>query len=62
MTDLIQEKWTSLEKIAEYLDVSKDTIRVWIKNNKIPAHKIGKQWKFKISEVDEWIFRGKAGI
>lgn len=50
------DKWVSLEYISEYLDVSKDTIRNWIKKeNGIPAYKIGKQWKFKLSDVDNWI-------
>lgn len=50
------DKWVGLEYISEYLDVSKDTIRNWIKKeNGIPAYKIGKQWKFKLSDVDNWI-------
>ncbi len=54
------EKWTSLEEIAEHLGVSKDTIYRWIATKQMPAHKIGKLWKFKISEVDEWALKGKA--
>ena len=53
------EKWSSLEEIAEHLGVSKDTIRNWIKKGVIPHRRIGKQYKFKISEVDEWIRTGK---
>ena len=46
---------------AKYLDVNKDTIRNWIKkNNDIPAHKIGKLWKFKKSELDASIKSGKS--
>ena len=55
-----QEKWSSLEEIAQHLGVSKDTIYRWITNKQMPAHKIGKLWKFKISEVDEWVLKGKA--
>ncbi len=54
------EKWSSLVEIAEHLGVSKDTIYRWIDNKQMPAHKIGKLWKFKISEVDEWVLNGKA--
>ena len=32
------------------------------KKNGIPAHKIGKQWKFKCSELDEWVKSGKSAI
>lgn len=41
--------------IAEHLDVSKDTIYRWIANKQMPATKIGRQWKFKLSEVEMWI-------
>ena len=54
------EKWSSLEEIAEHLGVSKDTIRNWIKKAVIPHRRIGKQYKFKISEVDAWVDSGKS--
>jgi excisionase family DNA binding protein len=54
------EKWSSLEEIADHLGVSKDTIRNWIKKGVIPYRRIGKQFKFKISEVDDWVNSGKS--
>lgn len=54
------EKWSSLEEIAHHLGVSKDTIRNWIKKEAIPYKKIGRQYKFKISEVDAWVESGKS--
>ena len=57
---LENEKWSSIEEIAEHMQVHKDTIRLWIKREEIPAHKIGKQWRFKISEIDEWVRSGKS--
>ena len=30
--------------------------------NDIPAHKIGKKWKFKKTELDEWVASGKSAI
>jgi len=54
------EKWSSLEEIAEHLGVSKDTIYRWIATKQMPAHKIGKLWKFKISEIDKWVTKGEA--
>jgi excisionase family DNA binding protein len=52
------ERWSSLEEIAEHLGVSKDTVHRWIRNREMPAHKLGRLWKFKVSEVDEWVRRG----
>ena len=54
------EKWSSIEEIADHIQVHKDTIRIWIKRGEIPAHKIGKQWRFRISEIDEWVSSGKS--
>lgn len=54
------EKWSSLDEAALHLGVSKDTIYRWIANKQMPAHKIGRLWKFKLSEVDEWVRRGNA--
>lgn len=64
MFDYNDDKWIGIEDAAEYLDVNKDTIRNWIKkkNSKIPAHKIGKQWKFKRSELDLWVKSGQSSI
>lgn len=61
MSDLI-DKWCSLEETAEYFGVTKDTIRNWIKKTDIPAHKIGRLWKFKLTEVDEWVKSGKSAL
>jgi excisionase family DNA binding protein len=54
------ENWVSMSKITEYLDVSRETVLQWITCRQMPAHKIGRLWKFKISEVDEWIRSGAA--
>jgi excisionase family DNA binding protein len=56
----IPEKWSSLEDIAAHIGVSKDTIRNWIKKDAIPYHRIGKQYRFRISEVDAWVESGRS--
>lgn len=63
MAEDYMDKWISIEEAADYLGVNKDTIRNWIKKDcGIPANKIGKQWKFKRSELDEWVKSGKSAI
>jgi excisionase family DNA binding protein len=52
---LMTEPWTSVEGIALHLGVAKDSIYRWIDRRYLPAHRIGRLWKFKISEVDEWV-------
>ena len=56
------EKWVNLDDVANHLSVSKDTIRAWIKKDAIPYTRAGKQFKFKISEVEEWLRQGKIGL
>lgn len=56
-----EDKWISIDEAADYLGIKTVTLRGWIKkNNGIPAHKIGKLWKFKKSELDEWVNSGKS--
>lgn len=54
------DNYIGLEEIANYLGVKSATVRTWIKTKELPAHRIGKLWKFKRSEVDEWINSGKS--
>ena len=62
MTENYTESWIGIEEAANHLGVTKDTIRNWIKKTDIPAHRIGKLWKFKASELDEWVKSGKSAI
>ena len=62
MIDNVNENWISITEAAEHLGVTKDSSRKWIKKTDIPAHKIGKLWKFKKSELDEWVKSGKSAI
>ena len=55
------EPWFSVEEIARYLGVSKETIYRWLERESIPSHRMGKLWKFKPSEVDQWVMSGGAG-
>lgn len=52
------ERWLSVDEIAFHLGVSKESIYRWAERGKMPAHKLGRQWKFKASEVDSWMFKG----
>ncbi|MFA7205668.1 MAG: helix-turn-helix domain-containing protein [Saccharofermentanales bacterium] len=63
MINLNNDKWINIDAAAEYLSVKPGTVREWIRKGKgVPAHKIGKQWKFKYSELDDWVKSGKSAI
>lgn len=55
-----EERWLSVEDIALHLGVSKETVYRWLEKEKIPAHRVGKLWKFRASEVDRWVTGGGA--
>lgn len=56
----MDQRWYSVEEIGQYLGVSKDTIYAWIASKSMPAHKVGRLWKFKTEEVDGWVRAGGA--
>jgi len=55
------ERWLSVHEIAAHLGVNRDTIYKWIERKKMPAHKVGRLWKFLASEIDAWVMKGTAG-
>lgn len=59
MTDS-NDRWLSVEEIARHLGVSKESIYRWLERGKIPAHRVGRQWRFSSKEVDEWVRRGES--
>jgi len=54
------EPWVSVDDVSKHLGVAKDSVYRWIDHKALPAHKIGRLWKFKLSEVDEWVRSGGA--
>lgn len=54
------EPWLGVEQIAAHLSVSKETIYRWLEKKRIPSYRLGKVWRFRASEVDEWLRNGDA--
>ena len=54
------DPWVSVDDVARHLGVAKDTVYRWIERRQLPAHKVGRLWKFKLSEVDDWVRTGGA--
>jgi nitrogen PTS system EIIA component len=44
----------TIEEVAEYLKLKPQTIYTWAQEKKIPAAKLGKEWRFKKSIIDKW--------
>jgi excisionase family DNA binding protein len=47
----------TLEEVAAYLKVKPQTIYTWAQEKKIPAAKLGKEWRFRKSLIDEWFIQ-----
>ena len=54
----MEDRWLSVDEICEYLGMSRDTIYKWIEEKGLPAYRLGRQWKFKAEEIDEWVRKG----
>lgn len=54
------EPWVTAIDVAHHLGVVKDTVYRWREHKGLPAHKIGRLWKFQLSEIDEWVRAGGA--
>ena len=52
------EKWVDTKTVAEYLHVNKQTAFTWIAQKKLPAVRLGKSWRFRLSEIDAWLRPG----
>ncbi len=56
----MDDRWLSVEEIGAHLGVKRDTVYKCINEKGMPAHKVGRLWKFKKDEVDQWVRRGEA--
>ena len=55
-----EDRWLSINEITKDLGISNDTVYKWIDKHGMPAHGMGRLWKFKKDEVDEWVKAGGA--
>ena len=56
----MEDRWLSVAEIAAYLGIKRDTVYKWINRRAMPAHKVGRLWKFRKDDIDRWILRGGA--
>lgn len=53
-----EERWVGVEDVARHLGVNKDSVYRWIDTMGLPAHRVGRLFRLKISEVDDWVRAG----
>jgi excisionase family DNA binding protein len=52
---MIEEPFLTTEEVLEYLQVNLRTVYRLIKAGKIPAVRVGRQWRFRKSDIDAWL-------
>jgi excisionase family DNA binding protein len=57
-----QDRWISLQEACDYLGVKHHTIMRWIEQRGMPAFKVGKLWRFKTADIDEWDKRDGTSV
>jgi excisionase family DNA binding protein len=58
--ELTAEPRVSVDEFANHLGVAKDSVYRWIESKGLPASRIGRLWKFKLSRLDAWVNAGGA--
>jgi excisionase family DNA binding protein len=53
----MQENLLNADQVARYLKVDKFTIYRLVSQKKIPAFKVGSQWRFKRRMIDAWLLK-----
>lgn len=51
------QRLLSVAEVAVFLGVQRDTVYKWIERHGLPARKVGRLWKFRQGEVDQWFNR-----
>lgn len=49
-----EDKYLTSKEVAELLNISDYTIKRFAREGRIPARKIGRQWRFSRQEIDDW--------
>ena len=60
--EMVEDRWLSVDEIAGYLGVKRDTVYKWIDRKNMPAHKVGRLWKYRKDEIDQWVRSGSTGV
>jgi excisionase family DNA binding protein len=58
---MIDETFLTTEEVLEYLQVNLRTVYRLIKAGKIPAVRVGRQWRFRKRDIDGWLDSQRGG-
>ena len=52
--------WLTLEEATKYLKMGKSPLYDLARKRSVPAHKVGREWRFDAKELDAWQKSGKV--
>jgi len=52
---MLNDEIMTIEEVAQYLKLKPQTVYKWAQEGTIPGAKLGKEWRFRRSILDEWI-------
>ena len=53
-----ETSWLTIDEVSSHLKVTRDTVYTYIAKRGMPAHKVGRVWRFDQGEVDAWVKKG----
>ncbi len=56
----MEDQWFSVDEIAAYLGIKRDTAYKWVAEERMLVHRMGHLWKFRKEEVNQWVRLGGA--
>ena len=59
---IAKEHWVTIDEVSSHLGVTKDSIYRWVEKKGFPAHRVGRLFRFKLSEVDEWVRKDSGAL
>jgi excisionase family DNA binding protein len=56
----MDERYLTVDEVADYLQMRRETLYRWLKAGRLPGHKVGRGWRCTKEEIDEWVRSGGA--
>jgi excisionase family DNA binding protein len=59
----LPDPWLTVDQASSYLNVARATLYKWVYEGMVPYHKLpgSSLVRFRASELDEWVLRGRSG-
>lgn len=50
-----EQRWLTVEEVAKDLRISEDLVRSWIRSRKLPAIRVGKEYRIERTDYEEFL-------